>query len=134
MERQRELEQQMMNHSMSQGPRPGPGPGTGMGPASANVLNGANGFAFPAALLAQYPDLQGLQWDQLGQTDRGDEGELSGRSSYDATSQPGDGYDDEDGEYSGGTGVGGVGRGGFGAGGGWSSLEPGEWHSDIEGR
>lgn len=124
MERQRGLEQQMLNHSMPHGL------GTGMVvPATQNVLNGANGFTLPAALLAQYPALQGLQWDQLGQAGQGDDGEVSGRSSFDASSQ-GDGLDDDDGEYLSGAGGGG---GGFGGGGAWP-LEAGEWHSDFEGR
>ena len=122
MERQRGLEQQVLNQSMSQGS------GNGMVPsAPQSVLNGANGFTLPAALLAQYPALQGLQWDQLGQPGQGEDGEVSGRSSFDASSQ-GEGYDDDDGDYASGTG-----GGGFG-GGGWSPLEAGEWHSDFEGR
>ena len=72
MERQRIFEEQMMNQSMQSGvmaPQP---------PLNGNHL--------PAALLLQYPALQGLQWDQLGQPGPGDEGEMSGRSSFDAGS------------------------------------------------
>lgn len=120
----------MLNHGMPHGP------GTGVGaPATANMLDGANGFTLPAALLLQYPALQGIQWDQLGQTGQGEDGEVSGRSSFDAGSQ-GDGFDDDDGEYmSGGAGGGGGGGGGagFGGAGGWPP-EAGEWHSDYEGR
>lgn len=135
MERQRGFEQQqMLDHSMPQAH------GTGMGaPAAPNMLDGANGFTLPAALLLQYPALQTIQWDQLGQAGQGDDGEVSGRSSFDAGSA-GDGYDDDDGEYmsgagGGGNGVGngGGGGGGFGGGVGWP-LEAGEWHSDFEGR
>lgn len=122
MERQRGLEQQVLNQSMPQGSVNGMVPS-----APQSVLNGANGFTLPAALLAQYPALQGLQWDQLGQLGQGEDGEVSGRSSFDAGSQ-GEGYDDDDADYASGTG-----GGGFG-GGGWSPLEAGEWHSDFEGR
>lgn len=132
MERQRGLEQQqMLDHSMPHGP------GTGMvAPATPNMLDGANGFTLPAALLLQYPALQTIQWDQLGQAGPGEDGEASGRSSFDANST-GDAFDDDDGEYMGGAGGGGNsgrgGGGGFGGAGGWP-LEAGEWHSDYEGR
>lgn len=123
MERQRGLDQQMLNQSLSHG---------GMAPPPPqSLLNGANGFTLPAALLAQYPALQGLQWDQLGQPGPGDDGEVSGRSSFDA-GNPGDYFDDDDGEYVNGNGGNGGGNG-FGAGGGWPQ-EVGEWHSDYEGR
>jgi transcription factor CRZ1 len=55
---------------------------------------GAGGFALPAALLAQYPALQNIDWSQMqgGQ----DDGELSdmGRPSFDGSSG-GEYYDDE---------------------------------------
>ncbi len=84
-----------------------------------NISGG--GFTFPAALLAQYPALLGLQWDQLGggTGHNGDEGD--GRSNYDASSQGGD-FDDEDGYASGSGGGGGLGSGG------------GAWACDYEGR
>ena len=87
------------------------------------------GFALPAALLAQYPALQGLQWDQL-QSGPADDGELSGRSSFDASSG-GEYYDDEDG------GGGYVSGPGTGYGGSWAGGVAGggnEWASDYEGR
>lgn len=94
-------------------------------------LNGANnGFEFPAAILAQYPALQAFQWDQLGQAGpSGDDGgELSGRSSFDASSQ-GEYFDDDEGGYVSGNG-GGV---GFTGAGGWGP-EQADWPSDYEGR
>jgi len=49
----------------------------------------------PAALLAQYPALAGLQWDQLAPGNPEEiEGDLSGRSSFDASSG-GEFYEDE---------------------------------------
>ncbi|EON68827.1 hypothetical protein W97_08085 [Coniosporium apollinis CBS 100218] len=48
-------------------------------------------YGLPAALLAQYPALAGLQWDALG----GDEGDDGGRSSFDASSG-GERWDDEE--------------------------------------
>ena len=66
-----------MNQSMQAG---------GMAPQPPMNGNQNGGFALPAALLLQYPALQGLQWDQLGQPGPGDEGEINGRSSFDASS------------------------------------------------
>ena len=39
-------------------------------------------FVLPAALLAQYPALQNLQWDQIPAAEE----EIGGRSSFDASS------------------------------------------------
>jgi hypothetical protein len=54
----------------------------------------------PAALLAQYPALAGIQWDQLppGPPDELD-GDISGRSSFDASS--GGEYYEEESDYQG---------------------------------
>jgi transcription factor CRZ1 len=53
-------------------------------------------YALPAALLQQYPALAGIQWDQLPAGPPDDmEGDISGRSSFDASSG-GEYYDDED--------------------------------------
>jgi hypothetical protein len=54
----------------------------------------------PAALLAQYPALAGIQWDQLppGNPDEM-EGDISGRSSFDASS--GNEFYDEESDYQG---------------------------------
>ncbi|CBX91928.1 hypothetical protein LEMA_P046340.1 [Plenodomus lingam JN3] len=52
----------------------------------------------PAALLAQYPALAGLQWDQLPAGNPEEvEGDISGRSSFDASS--GGEYFDEESDY-----------------------------------
>lgn len=85
IERQRILDDQMMNHNMQ---IPG-----GIAPP-APMMGNKQGFALPAALLLQYPALQGLQWDQLGQSGPGDE-ELSGRNSFDAGSG-GDFFDESE--------------------------------------
>ncbi|PGG96599.1 hypothetical protein AJ79_09517 [Helicocarpus griseus UAMH5409] len=55
-----------------------------------------SGFTLPAALLAQYPALQNLQWDQLApQTD--DASDIGGgRSSFDASSGGEFGFGDDD--------------------------------------
>lgn len=53
------------------------------------------GFTLPAALLAQYPALAGLSWNDLPQEDVGMEEDLSGRSSFDAS---GSEYYDEGGD------------------------------------
>lgn len=58
------------------------------------------GFTLPAALLAQYPALQTIQWDQIApQTD--DNSDIGGRSSFDASSGGEFGFGDDDGYLSG---------------------------------
>lgn len=53
------------------------------------------GFTLPAALLAQYPALQTLQWDQIApQVD--DNSDIGGRSSFDASSGGEFGFGDDD--------------------------------------
>ena len=84
MERER-MDEQMIAQNMANGMAP---------QAPMNGMHMQPQFAFPAALLQQFPALQGLQWDQL--QGGPDEEELSGRSSFDASSG-GDFYDDEDG-------------------------------------
>ncbi|ORX92894.1 hypothetical protein BCR34DRAFT_500301 [Clohesyomyces aquaticus] len=56
-------------------------------------------YGLPAALLAQYPALAGIQWDQLppGAPEEV-EGDISGRSSFDASSG-GELFEDEEGDY-----------------------------------
>jgi len=114
MERQRVFDEQMMNQNMQNGgmvPQP---------PMNGNVQN-----YFPAALLAQYPALQQLQWDQLAQG--GDEGEISGRSSFDASSG-GDYFDEaEEAGYVSGPGT------AYTTGNGWEGDMNGrDWASDYE--
>lgn len=55
--------------------------------------SGSLAFTLPQALLAQYPVLATLQWDQLGPAGA-DEADVSGRSSFDASSG-GEYYDDD---------------------------------------
>lgn len=128
MERQRVFEEQMnirTNQSMQSTPQQ-------QHPAQnitqSQQTNGNGGFTLPAALLAQYPALQALQWDQLGvgPGSHGDDGEGGGKN-YDGSSQ-GEYFDDEDGY---GSGVNGAVDGG---GGGWGGSSGGEWASDYEGR
>lgn len=92
------------------------------------MMNG--GFTLPAALLAQYPALQGLQWDQLAGPGPGDEGDVSGQGGYDASNGQQSGfYDDDgvDGGYVSGPGT------GFAPNQGWHDGGH-EWASDYEGR
>lgn len=51
-------------------------------------------FVLPAALLAQYPALQNLQWDQLSAST--DDPSEFGHSGYDASSGGELGFDDDD--------------------------------------
>jgi hypothetical protein len=58
-------------------------------------MDGQSGnFVLPAALLAQYPALQNLQWDQIPAAE---ETEMGGRSSFDASSGGEFGFDEDDG-------------------------------------
>ncbi|KAJ5172214.1 hypothetical protein N7492_004807 [Penicillium capsulatum] len=52
-------------------------------------------FVLPAALLAQYPALQTLQWDQISPA-ADDPGEIGGRSSFDASSGGEFGFDEDE--------------------------------------
>ncbi|KAL8874161.1 MAG: hypothetical protein Q9174_000466 [Haloplaca sp. 1 TL-2023] len=117
MERQRLYDEQMLANNHQNG---------GLHPMPQPMMNGVS--AFPAALLAQYPALQGLQWDQLAGPGPGDDGDISGRSSFDASSGA-EGYYDDDGVE------GGYASGpGFGPGQGWVGDGGHEWASDYEGR
>ncbi|PIG90145.1 C2H2 transcription factor Crz1 [Aspergillus arachidicola] len=55
----------------------------------------ANGFVLPAALLAQYPALQNLQWDQITAAAE-DPSDIGGRSSFDASSGGEFGFEDDE--------------------------------------
>ncbi|KAL8914457.1 MAG: hypothetical protein Q9171_000962 [Xanthocarpia ochracea] len=119
MERKRIYDEQMAANNHTNG---------GLHPMPQPMMNG--GFTLPAALLAQYPALQGLQWDQLAGPGPGDEGEVSGRGSYDASSGQQNGFYDEDGVdggYVSGPGT------GFAPSQGWHDGGH-EWASDYEGR
>lgn len=80
-------QQQQMSYNLQPAPQPLM---IGMDPTT-----GAGGFALPAALLAQYPALQNIDWSQM---QSGQDDELSdvgmGRQSFDASSG-GEYYDDE---------------------------------------
>ncbi|KAI4105335.1 MAG: hypothetical protein L6R37_002785 [Teloschistes peruensis] len=116
MERQRLYDEQMASNNHQNG---------GLHPVPQPMMNG--GSAFPAALLAQYPALQALQWDQLAGPGPGDEGEISGRSSFDASSGAESGYYEDDGLDGGYT----SGPGAVFAPHGYAGHE---WASDYEGR
>ena len=120
-ERQRLFEEQVLGQQQQGGMAPGMVP---QQPQPMDVAGAS--FTLPAALLAQYPALQGLQWDQLGAPGPADEGEISGRSSFDASSG-GDFYDEEEGS-------GYVSGPGTAYGGAWGASGGPEWASDYEGR
>jgi hypothetical protein len=90
--------QQMPNQNFGPGgmmSQPGfePFPNAGMSQAPQTFL--------PAALLAQYPALAGIQWDQLPPGNPEEmEGDISGRSSFDASS--GGEYFEDESDYNGG--------------------------------
>jgi transcription factor CRZ1 len=98
------LEQQQAQQQM--GGNYTPGMGMGLQPVPQPLMvgmdpsTGSGGFTLPAALLAQYPALQNIDWSQMG-TGQGDDGDLSdvgvggmGRSSFDASSG-GEYFDDD---------------------------------------
>ncbi|KAF2086156.1 hypothetical protein K490DRAFT_74695 [Saccharata proteae CBS 121410] len=83
------------------------------GGASGAGMGSMAAYGLPAALLQQYPALAGIQWDSLPAGGDADvEGDISGRSSFDAASSGGEMFDDE----------GPAGGGAYG------------WASDYEGR
>jgi hypothetical protein len=122
LERQRALHEQMMQQQPA-GLQSMPQPMT-----IPNMDATGQGFTLPAALLAQYPALQALQWDTMPAGDPTDD--VSGRNSFDASSGGEFGFaedDDPNGGYVSGPGP------GFGGGvqAGWGNDE---WASDYEGR
>jgi transcription factor CRZ1 len=66
-----------------------------MVPGIDNSQPGASGFTLPAALLAQYPALQTIQWDQIASTGD-DPSDVSARNSFDASSGGEFGFDDDE--------------------------------------
>ncbi|PYI14182.1 C2H2 type zinc finger domain protein [Aspergillus japonicus CBS 114.51] len=70
-------------------------------------------FVLPAALLAQYPALQTLQWDQIPAT-ADDPSDIGGRSSFDASSGGEFGFEDDESGLSTVSGIGGGYTGGAG--------------------
>ncbi|KAI9793550.1 MAG: DNA-binding transcription factor [Peltula sp. TS41687] len=85
------------NQVMSQGQGQGLSPSPVLDTMDMGAVDTGAGYTLPQALLAQYPALANLTWDSLG-PGAGDEGDLSGRSSFDANSV---GDFDDDGEGSG---------------------------------
>lgn len=65
-------------------------PGIDNGPAN------SGGFTLPAALLAQYPALQTIQWDQIAPAAAGDDHSDISRTSFDASSGGEFGFDDDE--------------------------------------
>ncbi|KAJ5948510.1 hypothetical protein N7454_001817 [Penicillium verhagenii] len=90
LEHQQLQQQQQPSGHLQPVPQPLVMPGvTGMdGQTSGN-------FVLPAALLAQYPALQTLQWDQIPAAGD-DPSDIGGHSSYDASSGGEFGFDDDD--------------------------------------
>ncbi|KAL2808719.1 hypothetical protein BJX63DRAFT_20722 [Aspergillus granulosus] len=87
-ERERNLMDQQQQH-LHPVPQPLMVPGQGM-----EGQPGSN-FILPAALLAQYPALQTLQWDQIP-AGADDPSEIGGRNSFDASSGGEFGFDDDE--------------------------------------
>ncbi|KAI9773790.1 MAG: DNA-binding transcription factor [Geoglossum simile] len=93
VERQRAFQEQQMMAQQGQGMHP---QNMAQMDVSVSSIDPSNQYPLPAALLAQYPALAHLQWDNIGTAGPDDgEGEISGRSSFDASSG-GEYYDDED--------------------------------------
>ena len=115
-------EQMMQQQSAGLQPMPQPMTIPAMDPSG-------QGFTLPAALLAQYPALQGIQWDTMPAGDPNDD--MQGRSSFEASSGGEFGFGDDDdpnGGYVSGPGT------GFSSGvqTGWAGDAG--WASDYEGR
>ncbi|CAI7631614.1 unnamed protein product [Penicillium pancosmium] len=96
------MEQQQQPQQATGHLQPVPQPMVMPGVPGMDGQSGSN-FVLPAALLAQYPALQTLQWDQIPAAGE-DPGEIGGRSSFDASSGGEFGYDEEDSGMSGGYG------------------------------
>ncbi|KAI9801243.1 MAG: DNA-binding transcription factor [Piccolia ochrophora] len=124
LDRQRAwTEQQMMAQQAGQGmPQPPP-----MAPLDIGAMDANGNYVLPQALLAQYPALAQISWDTMGPA--GGEDDLSGRSSFDASS--GGEYYDDDGDGSGYISGPGTGYGAGSLGSGWAGND---WASDYEGR
>ncbi|KAJ5785633.1 Zinc finger C2H2 [Penicillium pulvis] len=89
LEHQQQQQQQQPSGHLQPVPQPLVMPGVpGMDGQSGN-------FVLPAALLAQYPALQTLQWDQIPAAGD-DPSDIGGHSSYDASSGGEFGFDEDD--------------------------------------
>ncbi|KAJ6113637.1 zinc finger protein [Penicillium sp. IBT 18751x] len=96
-ERERVLleQQQQQQHQPSGHLQPVPQPLVMSGVTGMDGQSSGN-FVLPAALLAQYPALQTLQWDQIPAAGD-DPSDIGGRSSFDASSGGEFGFDEDDG-------------------------------------
>lgn len=93
VQRQQQWQEQRMQQDMAM-----TGPGMGIDAATGYPVDGNGNYALPAALLAQYPALAGMNWSgpEMNMDD-----DLSGRSSFDASD-----YDEgDDGGYMSGPGT-----------------------------
>ncbi|KAH0533861.1 hypothetical protein FGG08_007515, partial [Glutinoglossum americanum] len=90
VERHRAFQEQQMMAQQGPGMHP-----QNMASMDVSGIDPSNSYPLPAALLAQYPALAQIQWDSIGTAGPDEaEGEISGRSSFDAGSG-GEYYDDE---------------------------------------
>ncbi|KAJ5585200.1 uncharacterized protein N7459_005000 [Penicillium hispanicum] len=94
-ERERVLLEQQQQHQPSAHLQPVPQPLVMPGVPGMDGQSSGN-FVLPAALLAQYPALQTLQWDQIPATGD-DPSDIGGRSSFDASSGGEFGFDEDEG-------------------------------------
>ncbi|OAA64054.1 C2H2 type zinc finger protein [Cordyceps fumosorosea ARSEF 2679] len=117
IERQRQWQEQRMQQDMAM-----TGPGMAIDANTGYPVDNNGNYALPAALLAQYPALAGMNWSAPEMA--GMEDDLSGRSSFDASD-----YDDgEDGGYMSGPGT------GYGEGGMSQNFGEVGYSSDMGGR
>lgn len=118
IERQRQWQEQRMQQDMASMA----GPGMAIDASTGYPVDGNGNYTFPAALLAQYPALAGMNWSAPEMS--GMEDDLSGRSSFDASD-----YDDgDDGGYMSGPGT------GYGEGGMSQNFGEVGYSSDMGGR
>ncbi|XWW93220.1 hypothetical protein V2A60_001152 [Cordyceps javanica] len=116
IERQRQWHEQRMQQDIMSGP------GMALDANTGYPVDGNGNYALPAALLAQYPALAGMNWNAPEMS--GMEDDLSGRSSFDASD-----YDDgDDGGYMSGPGT------GYGEGGMSQNFGEVGYSSDMGGR
>ncbi|KAI9658540.1 MAG: DNA-binding transcription factor [Trizodia sp. TS-e1964] len=131
IERQRAWNEQMGQQQQLMG---GQQPQQQMPPSQIEMggMDATGNYSLPAALLAQYPALASLPWESLGSPGPADEGDISGRNSFDAASSGGEYYEDGDegSGYTSGPGTA-YATGGFGVSAGWNHRE---YVSDYEGR
>lgn len=86
MERQRLWQEQHMQQNMAAQNMAAP---INMDPTGAYAIDANGNYTLPAALLAQYPALAQMSWNDMG-SNQNIEDDLSGRSSFDASDYEGD--------------------------------------------